>query len=210
VRKTVDEKMNQWRARTHRHSFHDYELAIVGAFLPHLSGIRASRLETAADTVLARSGARVYTYTRDLIEQLRKEGYILVAISGSQDEIVKRFAKLWKFDIALGQIHEQKEGVYTGAIPGNKLLIMQKGIILENIVREHGLSWEDSIAIGDSLSDAPMLKLVKRPIAFNPNDELFEAAKLNGWNIVIERKNMIYELEQTKDGTYILAKADTR
>ncbi|HMH69830.1 MAG TPA: HAD-IB family hydrolase [Candidatus Saccharimonadales bacterium] len=210
VRKSVDAKMDEWRNRAHRHSFHDYELAVVDAFFPHLNGLKASSLATAADTVLARSGARVYAYTRGLIDQLRKEGYTLIAISGSQDEIVQRFAKLWKFDIALGQMHEQKEGVYTGTIPGNKLLILQKGTILKNIVREHNLSWQRSVAVGDSLSDAAMLKLVERPIAFNPNDELFEAARANGWNIVIERKNMIYELEQNDNGTYLLVKADTR
>lgn len=210
VRKTVDERMSQWRARAHSQSFHDYEIAIVNAFLPHLNGLKASRVEMAADAVLARSGTKVHMYTRDLIEQLRSDGYVLVAISGSQNEIVQRFAKLWKFDIALGQVHEQKEGIYTGAIPGNKLLVMQKDVILKDIVHDHNLSWKESVAIGDSASDAPMLRLVERPIAFNPSDELFEAAKLNGWNVVIERKNMIYELEQTENGTYILAKAGTR
>jgi phosphoserine phosphatase len=49
-----------------------------------------------------------------------------------------------------------------------------------------------------------MLSMVKQPIAFNPTKELFKTAQQNGWEIVIERKNMIYKLE-VKNGSYVLA-----
>lgn len=209
ARETIEEKMGEWRSRKHPHSFHDYEMAVVNAFLPCLKTLSTTTLESAADTILLRSGTHVYTYTRDLVETLRKQGYTLVAISGSQDEIVQRFAKLWHFDIALGQVHDSKDGKYTGDIPGNKLLVSQKGELLKEIVATHKLSWKKSIAVGDSLSDASMLALVEQPIAFNPNDDLFAKAKQHGWRVVIERKNMIYELE-LRDGTYLLANASTR
>jgi HAD superfamily hydrolase (TIGR01490 family) len=195
AKKEIDEKMTEWRNRAHHHAFHDYEMAVVHAFRPHLSDIKMSDVEAAADKILARSSAQVYTYSRDLIETLRNKGFILVAISGSHDEIVKRFAKLWKFDLAFGQIHDKQGDHYTGTIPGGKLLVEQKGQFLKNIVKEYNLTWQDSVGIGDSLSDAAMLALVQYPIAFNPNDELFNIAKKHHWRVVIERKNMIYELE---------------
>jgi HAD superfamily hydrolase (TIGR01490 family) len=204
----IDEKMTLWRNRAHRHAFSDYEHAVIEAFLPHLPGLKVANLEAAADKVLERSGAKVHAYTRNLIEKLRAQGYFLIAISGSQDEVVKRFAKLWQFDMAIGQVHEVSDGVYTGKIPG-KLLITQKGPLLKSIVTENKLSWEDSIAIGDSRSDSDMLELVEHPIAFNPDDQLFAVAQTKGWKVVIERKNMIYELEQ-RDGTYVLAQANPR
>lgn len=192
----IDEKMKQWRSRSHRHAFHDYEMAVVSAFRPHLAGLKTADLIAAADTVLERSSNEVYRYTRDRIATLRSQGYTLIALSGSQDEIVQRFAKLWDFDIALGQVHEQENGMYTGTIPGGKLLVEQKGALLTELVKTHGLSWEDSVAVGDSKSDASMLELVASPIAFNPDDQLFAIAKQRGWKIVVERKNMVYELEK--------------
>jgi phosphoserine phosphatase len=72
---------------------------------------------------------------------------------------------------------------------------------------KHGVSREGSIAIGDSGSDIAMLELVERPIAFNPTKGLFEHAKANNWEIVIERKNVVYELK-ANDGSYVLAPAD--
>jgi HAD superfamily hydrolase (TIGR01490 family) len=209
AKKTIDEKMAQWRSRQHAHSFHDYEVAIIEAFFPYVKNLPVAAVEEAAETVIARAGTHVYMYTRNLVQQLKGEGYTLIAISGSQNEIVQKFAQLWHFDIAIGQVHDAENDLYTGTIPGDKLLVLQKGEILKNIVKEHELSWKESIAVGDSRSDIPMLKLVENPIAFNPNDDLFNAAEEHGWKIVIERKNMTYELE-AKGGTYLLANASTR
>lgn len=205
----VDEKMQAWRNRSHSQSWKDYEMALVEAYIPCVKGLKVATIEAVADKILKRSGNEVYTYTRDLMQKLKKQNYTLIAISGSQDEIVQRFAKLWQFDIAIGQKHTIKDNAYVGTILGDKLLIEQKGEVLKEIVKRYDLSWADSIAVGDSLGDAKMLELVERPIAFNPNDYLFEKAKENGWKVVIERKNMVYELEP-KNGTYLLASAGTR
>jgi HAD superfamily hydrolase (TIGR01490 family) len=209
VRAEVEAKMSQWRNRKTAHSFHDYEMTIVKAFIPYITKVPVAAIEAAADKILARVGNQVYVYTRNLIAELKTRGYVLIAISGSQDEIVQRFAKLWQFDIALGQKNDQKDGQYTGTIPGGTLLVLRKGEALKEIVAAHGLSWKESIAVGDTFSDAGMLELVEKPIAFNPNEQLFVIAKEHGWPVVIERKNMIYELEAS-DGTYLLAKAAIR
>lgn len=209
ARQKVEKKMQAWRNRSHKHSFRDYELTLVEAYIPCIKGLPTSVFNATAERILAEHSDEVYTYTRDLVKQLKNEGYTLIALSGSQDEIVQPFAKKWGFDIALGQVHDIENEQYTGSIPGGKLVIEQKGALLKEIVDSHGLSWEDSYAVGDSASDAPMLGLVTYPIAFNPNDLLFETARKNGWKVVVERKNMVYELEP-KDGTYLLAHAGTR
>ena len=41
--------------------------------------------------------------------------------------------------------------------------------------------------------DIAMLEMVSRPIAFNPNAGLYRHAKLRGWEVVVERKDVIYE-----------------
>ena len=40
ARVAIDAKMEQWRNRSHRHAFHDYEMAVVNAFMPHLAGLK--------------------------------------------------------------------------------------------------------------------------------------------------------------------------
>lgn len=209
AKQKVEQKMQAWRNRSHKHSFRDYELTLVEAYIPCVKGLPIATFNAAAERILSKHSEEVYAYTRSLIKELKDKGYTLIALSGSQDEIVQPFAKKWGFDIALGQVHDIENEQYTGTIPGEKLLIEQKGALLKQIVEKHELSWEESYAIGDSASDAQMLELVTHPIAFNPNDLLYEIASKNKWKIVVERKNMIYELEP-QDGTYLLANASTR
>ena len=39
-----------------------------------------------------------------------------------------------------------------------------------------------------------MLELVERPICFNPSRELYKAAKRLGWKVVVERKDVVYDI----------------
>jgi phosphoserine phosphatase len=39
-----------------------------------------------------------------------------------------------------------------------------------------------------------MLDLVERSICFNPNQKLYDHAKRRGWEVVVERKDVTYEL----------------
>ena len=49
-----------------------------------------------------------------------------------------------------------------------------------------------------------MMELVEQPIAFNPDQKLYARARNESWKIVIERKNVIYEMEP-HGTTYLLA-----
>ena len=81
-------------------------------------------------------------------------------------------------------------------------------MVLQELVKKHRATMPGSIAVGDGSSDISMLEMVELPIAFNPEKKLFDYASAKGWKIVIERKNMVYELEK-QDGRYILAKTNS-
>mgnify|MGYP003441573474 FL=1 len=131
---------------------------------------------------------------------MKSEGYVLLAISGSHQEIVEQVAKYYGFDDAIGTTYTRSNKIFSGE---KFIASSDKKSNLEKLVQKHNLDFVGSYAIGDSHSDAAMLELVENPIAFNPDKELFEVAKSKNWNVVIERKNMIYELEP-HDGHYIL------
>jgi len=48
--------------------------------------------------------------------------------------------------------------------------------------------------VGDSESDINLLEIVGKPICFNPTLTLYQEAKRRNWSVVVERKNVIYEL----------------
>ena len=137
---------------------------------------------------------QTFTYARDLIKQLKGEGYVLLAISGSQHEIIEKLAKHHGFDAAVGatvELDQQIDGKYTGNIDTP---IFDKAKVLKQFIKTHNLTTTNSYAIGDSKSDVPMLEMVDHPIAFNPDREFFAIAKEHGWKVVVERKNMVFEM----------------
>ncbi|TAH31870.1 HAD-IB family hydrolase [Candidatus Saccharibacteria bacterium] len=196
---TVTEAREAWSKR--QQSFSDYETLLVSVMERKVIGLPERTVKQLARDILGTKGHRTYTYTRNLMQSLREQGYVIIAISGSYQQLVEEFAKLHQIDLAIGTEYELENGNF---LHKKRYVFGQKGPILTKAVEEHNLSWEDSYAIGDSGSDSAMLELVTHPIAFNPDDRLFQQAKASGWKVVLERKNMIYELEET-DGTYLLA-----
>ena len=193
----------QWKKRVGGSSFKDYERQLILTYEEVLSTLSLEQFNEAVDAVFDEYKDQVYTYTRQLLAQLKKDTYLLFAISGSQTEIVSKIADYYQFDDYVGTIYEYKKNRFTGA---KKIGSLNKAATLRALVKKHSATFDGSVAVGDSESDISMLKLVKTPIAFNPEGGLFEYADKMGWDVVIERKNMVYSLEK-KNGRYKLAKA---
>jgi phosphoserine phosphatase len=79
---------------------------------------------------------------------------------------------------------------------------MNKVEILRQFLKDRGLTVDlrRSVMIGDSEGDLPLLSLVGRPIAFNPSLPLARIARRKGWRIVVERKDVVYDI---RDAAFI-------
>jgi len=198
----VREARMGWKNRTKHDSFHAYERTMIDLIDAAISNITLDAFSQACELVIAEYKDQVYTYTRDLMKDLRSAGYLLFAISASQEQIVRLIANHYGFDDCGGTCYEIKNGRFTG----DKTVLKRdkKPELLRRRVTRHGAVWKRSLGVGDSESDIPMLETIERPIAFNPNRGLFDHARQNGWEIVLERKNVIYQLE-SRDGSYLLA-----
>lgn len=194
----------KWKQREHPDAFAEYELALIDIYEAALGHLQPEQFDQATQEVVAEYGNQVYVYTRNLVDRLKAEGYILLAISGSHQELIEHIAQQYGFDDCIGSRYSRNQTGFSGE---RYIASHDKKSALEQLVAKHNLTFDDSYAIGDSLSDAAMLEMVSHPIAFNPDRRLFHAAKANGWTIVIERKNVIYKLEQ-HHGRYQLAPAD--
>lgn len=188
----IREARMTWKKRQASDSFSQYERVLVKNYTRAITEISVAEFELAVEEVFETYKDQVYTYTRDLIKCLKAKGYLLFAISGSQQQIIAKFGDYYGFDEVVGSQYEAKDGKFTGkaAIPA----IDGKGVILKKLAEKHAVTWRDSIAVGDTKSDVEMLELVEQPIAFNPEQGLLEIATEKGWEIVVERKNVVYEL----------------
>lgn len=191
-----------WKKRTHKEAFGAYQTELVIAYEKLLLDLSVASFNKAAQAVFNEYKDQVYVYTRELIKKLKKDGYLLFAISGSQMEIVSKIASYYGFDDCVGTIYAHEKNKFTGSVT---IHLGGKHVVLQELINRHHASLSGSVAVGDSASDISMLEMVETPIAFNPEKKLFDQAKTKGWKIVIERKNMIYELKGS-DGKYVLAK----
>lgn len=199
---TMRDARMAWKRRAGG-SFKDYERQVIGIYDAVIGTLSFGQLDEAIDAVFSEYKDQVYTYTRDLIADFKKKGYLLFAVSGSQTEILAKIAYYYGFDDYIGSVYARQGTSFTGEkFIGSR----EKDKSLKKLVSKHGAIWADSMAVGDSHSDISMLELVEQAIAFNPERELFEHAKSHSWKIVLERKNMVYQLEK-KGGGYELVKA---
>lgn len=194
----------KWKRREHPDSFKEYEAELIKIYEAALAQLSPKEFDAAVKDIASEYRDQVYTYTRDLATQLKAAGYMLLAISGSQQEVVEQIANLYGFDDHIGSIYQRQDGRFTGQ---SQIASKDKRRVLKQLIAKHSLTTKDSWAVGDTISDAAMLAMVDHPVAFNPDRQLFEQAQAAGWPIVIERKNVVYQLEAS-DGRYLLAKTN--
>ncbi len=200
VARDIDEQYRKWQGK--EASWADFSKPVVDAFLKNLGSIDVDEYRKACETVMQNESHKVYAYTLNLLRQLKKDGYTLVAITGSQHDIAQPFADKYGFDYCYGEVYSTVEGKFSGDVA---LVYNRKDEIVHKFLQEHpDHSLKGSVGIGDSHWDEKMLRLVERPIAFNPDEGLFAIAKERGWSIVIERKNIAYRLEK-HDNELVLA-----
>ena len=193
ARKVYQKTNHSWLSRTG--SYEEYINDVISVFETHLKGISYEDFITAAKDVVEEKRYYVYRYTRDLVRKLKKDGYFLLAISQSPKGILDEFCKELGFDKVYGRFYELgSTDLFTGETVDIHL-ISNKANIVKRVVEKEDLTLKDSVGIGDSEGDIPMLEMVENPICFNPNSILYKTAKINKWKIVVERKDVIYEIQ---------------
>ncbi len=189
--------MDEWLAwRDREGSYEEYIQAVIATFMDHIKGVHYGDLADIGRQVVAVQSKRVYTHTRNLVTKLKQQGYYLVAISQSPKTILDEFCEQYGFDKVYGRIYDiGPQDRFTGAVQEEHLIQNKANIVKRVFDRDPSLVKEGSIAVGDTDGDIPLLESVERAICFNPNKVLHTHAKRMGWEIVVERKDMVYNIQ---------------
>lgn len=191
--KMYEDSFLAWQNR--EGSYETYIDDVVQVFIKHIKGVHYGTFADIARGVVAIQSKRVYRYTRDLIKELKMGGYTVVAISQSPKTALDEFCEQYGFDKVYGRIYEiGPQDCFTGVVIDEHLIKNKANIVKRVFDRHSELSQEQSIAVGDTEGDIPLLESVDRAICFNPNQTLYTHAKRNGWEVVVERKDVIYKL----------------
>lgn len=191
ARRVYEGEYEKWLNR--EGGYQEYIGAVVAAFNKYLKGVHYGMLADAAEAVVEEQWKRVYRYTRDLLKDLKKKEYYLLAVSHSPKTVLDKFCPRMGFDKAYGIVYEiGPQELFTGKTQ-DEHLILNKATILKRAVEKGNLTLAHSIGVGDTETDIPFLELVAHPICFNPNMNLYRCAKRLKWKVVVERKDVVYE-----------------
>jgi len=189
VRKIYVRAYKNWLDR--KSPYKDYINAVIKGFDGNIKGVKYEEFSKVAKKVAAFHKNRIYRYSSDLVKNLKKKNYYLLAISHSPQKVVKEFGKKLGFNKIYGRIFEtDRQKRFTGKMLYPEL-IFDKAKILKRAIEKEKLTLKGSVGVGDTETDIGFLKMVERPICFNPNRKLYQYAKRAGWKIVIERKDVI-------------------
>lgn len=199
----INVRLHDYRQRIRDVDFGAYMADAVKIMFSDLKELDVAEYNRVCEALAAKSAANTYVYTRELLRNMKRHGYFLIAISGSELSLVQAFGNALGFDVSIGSAFygENEDGKLTGDV---EVIHHPKSDILNALIEKFGLSMSNSLAVGDTTSDIPVLEMVEQAIAFNPNRELFTYARSKGWLVVVERKDMVYGLE-LEDGKYTLS-----
>jgi len=126
----------------------------------------------------------VYPEAFDLVERHRRDGHEPVILTASTPYAAAPLARHLGVEHVICTRLEVRDGRFTGRF--HEPFNYGEGKIhwTRKFCEEHGIDLARSYFYTDSYSDLPMLEVVGRQVAVNPDFRLFLHARLRGWPIL--------------------------
>ncbi|GAB3590836.1 HAD-IB family hydrolase [Angustibacter peucedani] len=126
---------------------------------------------------------KVWPGTHALAQLHLDAGQRVWLVTATPIEMADTIARRLGLSGALGTVAESVDGVYTGRLVGEPLHGAAKADAVAALAEHEGLDLERCSAYSDSANDIPLLELIGRPCAINPDARLRAHAKARGWRV---------------------------
>ncbi len=124
---------------------------------------------------------RIWDGTHALAREHLAAGQRVWLVTATPVEMANILARRLGLTGALGTVSEIENGVYTGRLAGELMHGPAKAEAVRALAAREGLDLGRCYAYSDSMNDLPMLTLVGYPRVVNPDRDLREHARENGW-----------------------------
>jgi HAD superfamily phosphoserine phosphatase-like hydrolase len=196
---------SRWQNENNEGVYQAYLGRLVGTFINQMADIEVEEFDQVTATMIDQHAVRKFAFPRKLIKALRTSHH-MVAISGSPDILVKPFLADLDIDASYGSRFEVEDGKFTGVAAS----VGDKEAILRGLVKDGTVTTSGSVAIGDTLSDIPMLTYADTAIMFNACKTLTNYGSEFEWLRVNEVKDQITALaSSSRFGAYIEINPDS-
>ncbi|MCK4709626.1 MAG: HAD family hydrolase [Gammaproteobacteria bacterium] len=122
--------------------------------------------------------------SRALVEKHKSEGDTLIIITATNSFVTAPIAKAFGIEHLIATEPETKNGRFTGKIAGTPCFQEGKVTRLKNWLLEQNIKFENCVFYSDSNNDLPLLKMVKNPVAVDPDEKLKAIAEENNWPVM--------------------------
>jgi HAD superfamily hydrolase (TIGR01490 family) len=126
---------------------------------------------------------KIWSGSRALAQLHLDAGQRVWLVTATPVELAQIIADRLGFTGALGTRAETVDGVYTGRLVEHVLHNEAKAAAVRDLAEREGLDLARCAAYSDSINDLPMLSLVGRAVAVNPDSALRAEARRRGWEI---------------------------
>ena len=126
---------------------------------------------------------QIWPGTQALVQAHVDAGHRVWLVTATPVELARIIAARLDLTGALGTVAESIDGVYTGRLEGEPLHGEAKAHAIQAMAERDGLDLSRCHAYSDSINDIPMLSMVGRAVAVNPDSALRAEAKRRGWEI---------------------------
>jgi HAD superfamily hydrolase (TIGR01490 family) len=120
----------------------------------------------------------------DLVEKERAKGKTLLIVTATMEFITRPIADLFQIETLIAPTPETRDGQYTGNLAGIPSFGPGKVTRLKSWLSETGNTLGNSVFYSDSHNDLPLLEVVDKAIAVDPDDKLREIALDRGWSCI--------------------------
>jgi len=124
----------------------------------------------------------------DIINKHKSADKELIILSNSADFIVKKVANYLNIKYYIATNFEIINDLFTGNIDGDIIYGKNKINAIKRFINEMGLTFKNSYAYADHISDRGLLEIVEQPFAINPDKLLFKEAFKKNWKVINFRK----------------------
>ena len=153
--------------------------------LSFVKGRKVAEITPMAQEIFDQSvSGKIWPGTRELAQKHIDAGHQVWLVTATPVQLAQIIARELGFTGALGTVAEiDDSGRFTGALVGDILHGPGKKHAVAALAAFEGLDLKQCTAYSDSHNDLPMLSMVGRAVAVNPDGRLREEAKRRGWEV---------------------------
>lgn len=189
-----------WQKDNNEGTYLAYTQKLIDGFMNQMRDTRVEAFDEVVKELVRSESVRRYAFTKRLIGSVATT-HSNILITGSPEILARPFVQdIPGIAYVYGSTYEVVDGIYTGIARS----VGSKAAILTKLINKGSVLQDNSIAVGDTMSDTSMLHLADKRVAFNPSFTLAQYAREFGWGKVFETKDNITPLHfNASTGQYI-------